>query len=99
MTTEERLQELGIELYTDIQPIGSYVPYVQSGNLVFILRDADGNKVESSGFVAHKVDGEGYTSEKVNVLVASQAIQASGFGNATDALNTGFGTGTNPWKP
>ena len=69
-----------------------------SGNLVFILRDADGNKVESSGFVAHKVNGGAYTPEKVNVLVASQAIQASGFGNATDALNTGFGTGTNPWK-
>ena len=36
MTTEKRLQELGIELYPDIQPIGSYVPYVQSGNLIFI---------------------------------------------------------------
>lgn len=36
MKVEERLKELGVELYGDIRPIGSYVPYVRTGNLVYI---------------------------------------------------------------
>ena len=66
------------------------------GNLVFILRDANGNKIAESGFVAHTLNADGsYTSANVNVLVASQAIQADGFGGATEALNSGFNN--NPW--
>lgn len=66
------------------------------GNLEFILRDADGNKIGGNGFVAHKKNADGsYTSATINVLVASQAIQADGFDAATDALNSGFGS--NPW--
>jgi len=33
---EQRLAELGIELPEAVQPIGTYVRYVQSGNLLFI---------------------------------------------------------------
>lgn len=33
---EEKLKELNIELFPDIKPIGSYVPYVRTGNLVYI---------------------------------------------------------------
>lgn len=33
---EEKLKELGIELPTPAKPAAAYVPYVQSGNLVFI---------------------------------------------------------------
>ena len=71
-----------------------------SGNLVFILRDANGNKTASSGFVAHIKNADGsYTSANVNILVAAQAIQTEGFsGSATDALNAGFGANTNPWQ-
>lgn len=70
-----------------------------SGNLVFILRDADGNKTATSGFIAHTKNADGsYTSATVNILVASQAIQAEGFGGATAALNSGFGVNTNPWQ-
>ena len=36
MKIEQRLEELGIELYLDIKPIGAYVPYVKTGNLVYI---------------------------------------------------------------
>ncbi len=36
MKIEERLKELGIELFCDIKPIGSYVPYVCTGDLVYI---------------------------------------------------------------
>lgn len=71
-----------------------------TGNLVFILRDADGNKIASSGFVAHTKNADGsYTSANVNILVAAQAIQTEGFsGSPTDALNAGFGANTNPWQ-
>jgi enamine deaminase RidA (YjgF/YER057c/UK114 family) len=33
---ESRLKELGIELPTPNAPVANYVPYVVSGNLVFI---------------------------------------------------------------
>ena len=36
MRVEQRLAELGIELPEAVQPIGTYVRYVQSGNLLFI---------------------------------------------------------------
>ena len=36
MKIEQRLEELGVELYLDIKPIGAYVPYVRTGNLVYI---------------------------------------------------------------
>ena len=66
------------------------------GNLVFIQRDANGNKIADSGFVAHTKNADGsYTSATVSILVASQAIQADGFGDATTALNSGFAG--NPW--
>lgn len=67
-----------------------------NGNLVFILRDENGNKTETSTFIAHKYADGKYTSTNVNVLVASQAIQADGFENAASALESGFGT-ANPW--
>lgn len=70
-----------------------------SGNLEFILRDANGDKTASSGFIAHTKNPDGsYTTAAVNILVVSQAIQAQGFSGATAALNSGFGANTNPWQ-
>lgn len=69
------------------------------GNLVFVLRDIDGKITDNSGFVAHTKTTGGYITNTVNVLVTAEAIQERNFENgATDALNTGFGTNTNPWK-
>lgn len=71
---------------------------------VDLEEDDDGNLVlvkgtQSSGFVAHTKTDSGYTSTTVNVKVASQAIQTQGFNSgATNALDTGFGQGTNPWQ-
>lgn len=68
------------------------------GNLEFILRDhATGKVTGESGFDAHTKTASGYESAEVNILVASQAIQAQGFDNvtSTDALNSGFAA--NPW--
>ena len=73
-------------------------PDTPSADLEFCKPEGTGYKF--SGYVAHyKVDG-GYTSNTLNILVASQAIQAQGFenGTATDALNAGFGANTNPWQ-
>ena len=36
MHPEEKLKELGISLFTDIRPIGTYVPFSVSGNLIWI---------------------------------------------------------------
>ncbi len=69
------------------------------GDLEFCKPDGNGGYT-FSGFVAHTKNADGsYTSNTVAVLVAAEAIQAQGFENgATSALNTGFGTDTNPWK-
>lgn len=65
------------------------------GNLYFVLRE-NGKITHESGFLAHTKDADGnYESTIVNVLVASQAIQADGFDDATTALNSGFSG--NPW--
>lgn len=67
------------------------------GNLMFIIRDAEG--VQNTNFMAHRKNADGsYTTQSVCVLVASQAIQAEGFGGATAALDAGFGQATNPWQ-
>lgn len=87
--TNELLKGVYLDAYVDVEEDAD-------GNLEFILRNEDGEKVASSGFVAHYKGTDGsYTSAKVNVLVAAQAIQADGFGSATDALDSGFGS--NPW--
>ena len=36
MLVEKKLKELGIELFLDIKPIGSYLPFVQTGNLIYV---------------------------------------------------------------
>lgn len=73
-------------------------PATPSGDLEFCKPDGKGSYV-FSGFVAHKKVSGGYTSNTVNVLVASEAIQTVGFDNgATDALDSGFGQGKNPWQ-
>ena len=36
MLIEKKLKELGIELFLDIKPIGSYVPFVQTDNLIYV---------------------------------------------------------------
>lgn len=68
-----------------------------NGNLVFIRRNADGSVAATSAFVAHTKTDNGYTSNSVNILVASQAIQKEGFTDAAAALDAGFGA-KNPWQ-
>lgn len=87
--TAELLQ--GVYLASDVDLLED-----ANGNLLFIKRDANGAIADESGYVAHTLNADGtYTSANVIVLVASQAIQADGFADATTALNSGFAS--NPW--
>lgn len=83
----------GVYLSSDVDMVED-----SQGNLLFVKR-TDGEITYESGFVAHTKTADGYVSNVINVLVASCAIQTRGFENGpTDALNTGFGQGTNPWQ-
>ena len=90
--TSELLQ--GVYLKSDVD-----LSENADGNLVFVKK-TNGEITHNSGFVAHTKNADGtYTSASVNILVASEAIQEQGFENgATNALNSGFGTNTNPWQ-
>lgn len=93
--TSELLQGVYLHPTVDIKDN----PDTPSADLEFCKPDGNGGYT-FSGFVAHnKVDG-GYTSNTLNILVASEAIQAQGFenGTATAALDAGFGANTNPWQ-
>lgn len=73
-------------------------PETDTADLEFCKPDGNGGFI-FSGFTAHSKVTDGYTSVTLNVLVYAQAIQAQGFENgATSALNSGFGTNTNPWQ-
>lgn len=85
------------ELLTGVY-LGSDVDLEENadGHLEFVKR-VNGVITHDSDFVAHTKDATGnYTSAKVNILVASQAVQTEGFSGATEALDAGFGT-KNPW--
>ena len=78
--TNELLQ--GVYLASDVDLLAD-----AEENLVFIRR-SEGEVISNSEFVAHtKNDDGGYTTSKVNVLVAAQAIQADGFANYEAALD------------
>jgi len=57
MSPEERLKQLGIELPELPKPLGSYVPFVRTGNLVFIsgMLPLENGKLLYSGRVGEKV--------------------------------------------
>ena len=61
-----------------------------SGKQEFCMPNGDGTYT-FSGFAVED-------STKINVLVVTQAVQADGFENAQSALDSAFGTGTNPLK-
>ena len=90
--TSELLQ--GVYLKSDVDLAEN-----ADGNLVFVKK-TNGQITHNSDYVAHTKNTDGtYTSASVNILVASEAIQAQGFENgATNALNSGFEADTNPWQ-
>ncbi|MDO8746569.1 MAG: RidA family protein [Thermodesulfovibrionales bacterium] len=83
MTPEERLKQLGIELPDAPKPLGSYVPLVRTGNLVFL-----------SGIlplVEGKLTREGQVGEKVTVDEAREDARTAAI-NALAILKSNLGT-------
>lgn len=62
MRVEQRLAELGIELPRPVNPVATYVRYVQTGNLLFISGTGP-----SAGAPKGKVDGEVSVEEAYRV--------------------------------
>lgn len=72
MTTEERLKELGIELFPDIRPIGSYVPFVRTGNLIYVSGQGPSIKGKYTDYIG-KVGG-GISKDKAKEAARVTAV-------------------------
>lgn len=69
-TIEKRIAELGLTLPEPVAPVANYVPYVISGNQVFI-----------SGQISTQIDGniiKGRLGEDLTVEIGQKAAQACG---------------------
>lgn len=73
MTPEERLKELGIELPDIPRPLGSYIPFVKTGNLVYLsgMLPLKGGRLIRTGRV-----GEGVTLDEAVLDARTAAINA-----------------------
>lgn len=72
MLVEKKLKELGIELFLDIKPIGSYLPFVQTGNLIYVSGQGpsiEGKYVDYIGKV-----GSDITKEKAKEAARITAV-------------------------
>ncbi|MBA3061086.1 MAG: RidA family protein [Nitrospirae bacterium] len=83
LSPEEKLKQIGIELPEAPKPLGSYVPLVRTGNLVFL-----------SGIlplVEGKLSREGRVGEKVTVDEAREDARTAAI-NALAILKSNLGT-------
>jgi enamine deaminase RidA (YjgF/YER057c/UK114 family) len=79
VTASARLTELGIELPVVVKPLGSYVPAVQSGNLVYTsgqLPVRDGKLVQAGKVGADVTPEQGNELARISALNALAAIDA-----------------------
>lgn len=83
MSPEEKLKQLGIELPELPKPLGSYVPFVRTGNLVFIsgMLPLENGKLLFAGRVG----------ERVSLDEAVQAARRSAI-NAIAVLRSAIGS-------
>ena len=72
MDVEERLKELNIELFPDIRPIGSYVQFVRTGNLIWVSGQGPGIKGKYIDYIG-KV-GDGISKEKAKEAARATAV-------------------------
>jgi len=79
VSASARLKELGVELPVVVQPLGSYVPAVRSGNLVYTsgqLPVRDGKLVQSGKVGADVTPEQGNQLARISALNALAAIDA-----------------------
>lgn len=76
---EERLKELGIELPDAVQPLATYVRYVQTGNLLFISGTGPSDNAPRGKLGADLTVEQGYqTAREVGISILATAKQALG---------------------
>jgi enamine deaminase RidA (YjgF/YER057c/UK114 family) len=79
MRVEKRLEELGIELPQPIQPIATYVRWVQTGNLLFISGTGPGDETQSGKLGSTMSVEEGYAAAReVGLQIITTAKAALG---------------------
>ena len=83
MTPEEKLQELGFELQTPNAPIANYVPWVRTGNLVYLSgqgpnRAGDTSSPTYDGKLGERYGiEEGYKAAQLTALNLLCALKAA----------------------
>ena len=83
MTPEDKLKELGIELPEAPKPLGSYIPAVRTGNLIFL-----------SGMlpvIQGKLVWQGKVGEDIRIEEAGEGVRTAVF-NALAVLKANIGT-------
>jgi enamine deaminase RidA (YjgF/YER057c/UK114 family) len=76
---EQKIKDLGIELPEPVQPVASYVRWVQAGNLLFISGTGPGNETLRGRLGSTMSVDEGYAAAReVGLQILSTARDALG---------------------
>ncbi|MDQ3225490.1 MAG: RidA family protein [Chloroflexota bacterium] len=79
MSAERKIKELGIVLPEPAQPMGSYVRWVQTGNLLFISGTGPGNETQRGKLGSTMSLDEGYAAAReVGLQILATARAALG---------------------
>jgi enamine deaminase RidA (YjgF/YER057c/UK114 family) len=79
MGAEQRLKELGIELPAPVQPVATYVRWVQTGNLLFISGTGPGDETQRGKLGSTMSVDEGYAvARDVGLKILATARAALG---------------------
>lgn len=83
MSPEEKLKELGLELPEVPKPLGSYVPFVRTGNLVFLsgMLPLRGGKLTRQGRVGEKVSINEALEDAQTAAINALAVLKSNIGS------------------
>jgi enamine deaminase RidA (YjgF/YER057c/UK114 family) len=79
MGAEQRIRDLGIELPPPVEPVASYVRWVQTGNLLFISGTGPGNETQRGKLGSTMSVDEGYqAAREVGLQILATARAALG---------------------
>jgi enamine deaminase RidA (YjgF/YER057c/UK114 family) len=80
VSPEEKLKQLGIELKESPSPVGSYIPFVRTGNLVFLsgILPLMGGKLLRKGIVGENISlDEAMEDAKIATINALSILKAN----------------------
>ncbi len=88
MTPEEKLKTLGIELPEIPTPLGSYLPFVKAGNLIFIsgMLPLKGGKLLKTGRVGELVTLDEATGYARTAAINALAVLRSAVGSLNKVM-------------